>query len=239
MKRIKIGVVIWALPFLLIPGLAGAALVNGGFEDTFLQGWSYDGTVSDPGSQSVVGTLFTRYEGERMASLHSPISDGPGHVTENYIMQDVELASGDNFLNFVYIFWTLDEAPFDNPGFLMEINGKTILSKKAGDIGDGIVGTLDYTTGDLDDGWTGISVPVAQYYDPIRPATIRISFSAGNTGDDAWASGVFIDGPREPEGPSLSPVPLEGYLVIPIPSSLLLLGSSLFALIGIRRRPLS
>ena len=233
MKVRKISVVLLILPFLLIPSFAGAALINGGFEDG-LANWDPHGTVMATTELVLEGIPFEPYELDQMAAITLP--GMTGHVMDNYILQEVTLESGDNYFNFVYIFWTLDEAPFDNPGFLMEINGKTILSMQAGDIGDGVVGTLDYTVGGLDGGWTGISVPIAQYYDPVRPATIRISFSAGNTGDNQYPSGVFIDGPRQEDGLPLSPDPLPEYRVIPIPASLLLLGSGLIALIGIRRR---
>jgi hypothetical protein len=62
---------------------------------------------------------------------------------------------------------------------------------------------------------------VGQYFDPNRPTTIRIAFNAGNTGDNQFASGVFLDEIR---------------LEIPIPSTLLLFGSGLLGLMGVRRR---
>ena len=99
---------------------------------------------------------------------------------------------------------------------------------KAGDIGDGQLGTLDYTIGPLAGGWTGLSIPLSQYYDPDRLTSIRISFNAGNTGDNQYPSGVFID------GTSLSENNL--YQVVPVPPAALLLGSGLIGLVGLRRR---
>jgi len=66
-----------------------------------------------------------------------------------------------------------------------------------------------------------LSIPVGHYYDPSRPATIRIAFNAGNTGDNQFASGVFLD---------------EIHLEVPIPATLLLFGSGLLGLVGLRRR---
>jgi len=55
-----------------------------------------------------------------------------------------------------------------------------------------------------------------------------ITFNAGNTGDDQYVSGVFID------SNSLSMAP--GCPVVPIPASLLLFASGLLGLVGIRRK---
>ncbi len=216
--------VVLSVPFLLFSASAGAALVNGGFKDNF-NGWTFSGNTSvlatanlEDGSGGTV--TFNPYEGKNMAAITYP--NMSGSICDNYIFQDVELGESDKYLNFAYNFWTYDEAPFDNPGFEVEINGingKTVFSIGAGDIGDGELGSLDFT------GWTLISILVEQYYnaDP-RPASIRISFNAGNTGDDQYASGVFID------AVSLSKHP------VPVPTTILLLGSGLVAMIGLRKK---
>jgi hypothetical protein len=61
---------------------------------------------------------------------------------------------------------------------------------------------------------------LGEYYDPTRPAIIRIAFNAGNAGDNQYASGVFLDEIK----------------LVPIPTTLLLFGSGLLGLIGVRRR---
>jgi hypothetical protein len=237
--------------FLACPLLAEAALTNPGFEDDF-DGWTTGGLASTPGQANIPTTWppgtdtvpFSKHEGEKMAALAYSGGLQGGLVWDNFIYQDIALGPDDNYLNFVYRFWTYDEGPFDNPGFLMEINGKTIYSVKAADVGDGTVGTLNYTTGQLNDGWTGISVPIGQYYSPGRPVSLRISFLAGNSGDDQYPSGVFIDAPNDfdeangVEGPlSLNPPPSgSGFVVIPIPPAILLLGSGLLGLICFRRK---
>ena len=158
-----------------------------------------------------------------MALITYPYPSMAGYIWDNYIYQNVQLGATDKYLNFAYNFWTYDEAPFDDPGFVVEINGKTVFSIAAGDIrdeefGDDVLGKLDFT------GWTLISIPVDQYYDPDRPASIRISFNAGNTGDNEHPSGVFIDAVSVTETP------------VPVPTTVLLLGSGLVAMIGLRKK---
>ena len=217
--------VVLTVPFLLFSASAGAALINGGFEDGF-SGWTAAGNTSvlmtanlDDGSGGTV--TFNPYDddGVNMASITYP--NMVGSIWDNYIYQEVELGETDKYLNFAYNFWTYDEAPFDNPGFEVEINGingKTVFSIGAGDIGDGELGSLDFT------GWKLISIPVEQYYDPDRPASIMISFNAGNTGDNQYPSGVFIDAVSVTESP------------VPVPTTILLLGSGLVAMIGLRKK---
>jgi hypothetical protein len=231
MRKEKIGVYLLIVSLLMIPTFAGAALLNPGFEEG-LNHWNPAGTVSAPVQAFIEGTEFTPYEGNVMAALSDPTVGG--NIWDNSIHQDVIIGSDDNFLNFVFIFWTLDEAPFDNPGFLMEINGKTILSMRAGDISNG-AGNLAYTQGPLD-GWTGISIPVSQYYSSSgRAASIRISFNAGNTGDSLNPSGVFIDAPLDSDD-SFTLAPIPGFKIVPIPGSVLLLGSGLGGILLLRNR---
>lgn len=203
----------------LLPALAGAALINGGFESNF-SGWTAVGNTSVTSLANLGGgpgtVTFTPYEGNNMAAITYPQMEG--YIWENHINQDVALGETDKYLNFAYNFWTYDEAPFDNPGFVVEINGKTVFSIAAGDIGDGVLGNLDFT------GWTLINIPIEQYYDPNRPASIMISFNAGNTGDNLNPSGVFIDAVSVTESP------------VPVPTTILLLGSGLVAMIGLRKK---
>jgi len=224
MKRLL--VILVCFTFVLSPFIAGACpvqkdpgLVNGGFEDNFL-GWTTGGStgvVTVANLPLVLGQpdelTVTPVEGEKMGAITYPAMEG--FVYDNFIYQDVLLEERDKLLVLHYFFWTYDEAPFDSPAFTVSINGMTMFDISAGDIGDGVLGTLDFT------GWTELVIPVGQYYDPSRPATIRIAFNAGNTGDNQYASGVFLDDIR---------------LEIPIPGTVLLFGSGLLGLIGVRRR---
>jgi len=218
--------VVLTIPLFLLPASAGAALINGGFEDGFT-GWNFSGNTAvlttanlEDGSGGTV--TFNPYEKGQMAAITYP--NMSGSICDNYIFQDLKLEPTDKYLNFAYNFWTYDEAPFDNPGFVVEINGisgKSVFSIAAGDIGDNTLGSLDFTD------WTLISIPIEQYYNPDnpdRPASIRISFNAGNTGDDQYPSGVFIDAVSVTQTP------------VPVPTTVLLLGSGLVAMIGLRKK---
>lgn len=227
MKRLLC--IVGCLAFIVFPLTVDAChiykypdLVNGDFETGDFTGWTTGGNngvvslanlqldLSNPAAGSLTVTPLA---GQFMGALTYPAMEG--FVYDNFIYQDVELSEQDKFLKLNFFFWTYDEAPFDSPAFTVSVNGMTVFSLSAGDVGDGELGTLDFT------GWTALSIPVAQYYDPSRPVTIRIAFNAGNTGDNQFASGVFLD---------------EIKLVVPIPSTLLLLGSGLLGLIGLRRR---
>lgn len=176
------------------PGPVFAGIVNGGFESNF-DSWTIKGDVSISSVALIDAVVFSPYEGDKMAGLG--YYDRSNYSWENAISQELTLTEDDEFLNFYYNFWTLDEAPFDNPGFMVTVNGKTEFFVQAGEIGDtlgigdDILGTLDYT------GWQLVTIGLSEYYsaDPNRPATIEIAFSAGNTGDTNpdYASGVFID----------------------------------------------
>jgi hypothetical protein len=211
------------LTLIVFPFVAEAGIVNGGFETGDFTGWTpggNNGVVSLANlqldlSNSSAGSLeITPFKDTFMGALTYPALEG--FVYDNFIYQDVPIGAPNLRLNLQYFFWTYDEAPFDTPGFTVSINGMTVFDKSAGDIGDGVLGTLDYT------GWTPLSIAVGQYYDPSRPATIRIAFNAGNTGDNQFASGVFLDEIQ----------------LVPIPGTLLLLGSGLLGLVGLRRRVL-
>lgn len=202
-----------------VPGTALAGIANGGFESG-LDDWTVTGDAAAANVAWLDGIRFDPVSGILMASLaYNKRSD---YVWENTISQEIDLTQDDNYFGFYYNFWTYDEAPFDDPGFIVAINGKTILSKSAGDIGDGTLGTLDYT------GWKFFSIDISEYYSPTRPASIMVSFAAGNAGDTNpdYASGVFIDGMEiTPDPPA-----------VPVPTSLLLMVSGLLGFVGLRRR---
>lgn len=204
------------------PLMAEAAIQNGGFEDDF-DFWS---AKEDTAVQTIAnlddgkgGTVTVNpFRGEKMAAIANPTTTG--FVSDNAIYQNVILGPNDKFLIFAYNFWTYDEAPFDSPAFVVSVDAITSLTLNAGDAGgDNDTGTLDIT------GWQTAVIPVSQFYVPgmgVRPLSVRLTFSAGNTGDADFPSGLFVDDVRLSE--------------VPIPSTLLLLSSGLLGLIGLRRR---
>jgi hypothetical protein len=203
---------------LCLPIFAEAAVINGGFEDDWT-GWTNEGSTAVVGMNTGLedgqgGTVYVDpVEGESMAAITMPGMSGM--VWENYIYQDITLGPGGNILKFWYFAWTYDEAPFDNPAFLVEINDETKFSISAGEIGgDDVLGWLDVT------GWQEVALDISGYYDPTRPASIRLSFLSGSTGDMQYASGAFIDGVE----------------IVPIPTTLFLLGLGLIGLVGFRRK---
>jgi hypothetical protein len=210
--------------FLAFPLVGQAAIVNGGFETGDFTGWTPGGNngvvslanlVLDQNDPPAGSLEVTPFDGEFMGALAYPAQQG--FVYDNFIYQDVQLGGPeDQILQLQYYFWTYDEAPFDNPAFTLNINNETVFSLAAADIGDGVLGTLDST------GWQLLQIDLAEYFsdDPTRPVTIRIEFGAGNSGDNQFISGVFLD-------------QIE---LVPIPTSLLLLGSGLIGLIGMRRK---
>jgi hypothetical protein len=202
--------------------MAEAAIQNGGFEDDF-DFWTAKGDTAvqtiatlDDGKGGTV--TVNPFAGEKMASVAFPTTTG--YVTDNAIYQNVILGPNDKFLIFAYNFWTYDEAPFDSPAFVVSIDTTTLVTLSAADAGgDNQAGTLDITN------WQTAVIPVSQFYVPgmgTRPFSVRLTFSAGNTGDASFPSGVFLDNVRLSE--------------VPIPATLWLLGSGLLGLIGLRRR---
>ena len=206
----------------IAPVSAVAQLANPGFESDYAD-WEMTG-ASDYGlltaaGEVISGVEFKPFFGDRALRLSNPFISASAYIWTNTISQTITLDPNENFLNFYYNFWTFDKAPYDNAGFMVEINGKTVFSVSAGDVGDGEVDTLDYT------GWQLCSIDISEYYsgDPNRQTSILISFSAGNTSDQKYASGVYLD------AITITPNAL------PVPASMLLLMSGLLGFVGVRR----
>ena len=104
---------------------------------------------------------------------------GGNDVYDNSISQTI--APGTSTISLWYNFFTWDYPPYDAPGFVIKIDGNTVLSYDAYDLSPNDDGYLDST------GWTYFSHGVTS----ADPHTLTIY--AGNTGDDSVQSFVFID----------------------------------------------
>jgi hypothetical protein len=236
-KVFKLIILITALIFWVVPGAAFAGLLNGGFDDG-LSSWEWTGNYAATSGVGIMDefgttTVFTPYGGSgQMASL-THVSKS-GYVWENTVSQNVALTADDDYFNFYFNFWTLDEGNYD--AFLVEINDETIFKINAENIGDDTLGTLDST------GWVPLSIDVSSYYAAGgRTPNIRLSFKAGNTNDDTYASGVFIDqaiiaGAPLSDAWIYSPGDTDPIPPVPVPTSLLFLFSGLVGFISLKRR---
>ena len=195
-------------------------------------------------AQAVMQTL-SPYNGNYMAyvgTLEDGLSEPLGNdVYDNYISQTVTDAST---ISLYYNFFTWDYEYYDEPGFVIDIDGTEVLSYDAADI--------DYTEVWLDStGWTYFSYAV----DPQESHTLTIY--AGNTGDESVQSFVFIDlvlngfvnggfetgdltgwtsaGDAGVLG-SFDYDPEGDYGAVPIPAAVWLLGSGLLGLVGLRKK---
>lgn len=112
----------------------------------------------------------------------------------------------DESLSFVFNFWSYRET--SDPGFIVAINCQPVFSMSPDQLGV-------YDGGDFDSsGWISVVIPLAEFQNEDY---LKLSFISS-----LCNSGVFIDDVQ--------------VNMVPIPSSLVLLVSGLFGLIGIRRR---
>lgn len=197
---------------------ATAAIVNGGFETGDLTGWSKfpHGDIMVVGSYTFegAGVSATPYEGDQMLLLGGQ-TPPTRHSIFNHVQQLDTETYASPVLTFAYNFWSYDCAPYDDPGFMVMVNGETVFSLSADDVdNDGTPGLLDTT------GWQYITIDLAPYLEEVHE-DIVISFSAGDMRRAGFRTGVFLDNVQITSAP--------------VPASLLLLATGLLPLVRTRR----
>jgi hypothetical protein len=143
---------------------------GGDFESGSLDNWSTTGDAEIVSSDSGINP----YSGLKMVRIGKPeyFNDEGNYVWENKLVYIFD--SGPKNLSFYYNYQTLDSSPSDNPGFLVRLNGKTILQRSASEASSG---------------WTQFTYDLSEYSDQ----NLSLVFAAGNTGDKIIQSWVYID----------------------------------------------
>lgn len=168
--------------------LISEKIINGGFENETLYPWESTGEVITLNSQTITDSYPTDpltvkpYQGKQMIRLGNDQSIG-SYTWENRLMGSFD--PGPKTISLYYNFFTRDVSFFDDPGFLIRLNGKEIFR----------LNTLSPNPNDEPDGSarsTGWKRFVYDLSDQTNEK-INLSLLAGNTEDQFNPSWVYID----------------------------------------------
>jgi len=154
-------------------------LANGDFGTGDLNGWTKAGNVQVLTSDSIDTPLsvITPVNSTRMVRIGNT-EDMGNMVWENRLMQS--FANGAKSLSVHYNFFSKEIIGYDEPGFLIRLNGQEIFRKN----------------GLNSDGLTAINTGWSDYYYDLSNQTgssTNLALYAGNTGDNLGQSWVYID----------------------------------------------
>ncbi len=149
---------------------------NGDFEND-LSHWQISGAVNQV---SQAGVDFTPHLGNGMVQVGNSSSNGASTLSQTIDNSGRGLRT----LGLWYQLVTRETAPgFDEPAFQIRVNDKVVYQQYAQ------AATSEIADQQRTTGWKYLALDVADFVEP----TLRVEFSAGNTGDDQSASLVFLD----------------------------------------------
>ena len=181
-----------------VPSFGLEYFQNAGFETGNFNFWGTNGTVSVITGDSYV---TSPYEGSYMALISTPGMSGGGYRDDNYIEQTIDPFNG--YISFWYNFFTTDY-DYDNPGFVVKINGTQVYSLNANDE-DNV--TERYNDDVYYTGWRQFQYDISGY-----TGSVELAIYAGNTVDTYKNSWVYIDD-FSPNAPAPVPEPATIFLV--------------------------
>ncbi len=183
-----------------VPSFGLEYFQNAGFETGNFNFWDTGGIVNVITGDSYV---TSPYEGRYMALISesgtSPNYSGGGYRDDNYIKQTIDAFTG--YISFRYNFFTTDY-DYDNPGFIVKINGTKVYSLNAND-----TSLIEFNDPVYYSGWKQFQYDISGY-----TGSVELAIYAGNTDNNDFNSWVYIDD-FSPNAPAPVPEPATIFLV--------------------------
>ena len=193
---------------------ARADILNPGFETGDLSDWASSGQagvqsdiVYSDSYAAWIGTVDFNHDNYNDLTGDFPTDS----LYDHSISQDFTTA-GLSTLEFWYNVYTFEDNNYDQPAFGVFLDGTSIFSLNAGDIG------FPTSTTPVSTGWTSFT------YDLSTPGSHTLTIYAGNTDDVFDQSWAYIDDVHVTAAP------------VPVPAAIWLLGSGLLGLLGFMRK---